>query len=187
MTLHLPDPDFASSLTRENPWENILPARSRIRMLPQIQAAAPALLPHALADGAGDARRLGGRRHDACWRHASGDFEHQLRAHRVLEFLAFLDRHHEGARAADHAVLVINIEVLDIDRARLRLLEHDGKAVDRDAVGNHRFAGGDDERTLVVGAVAGDVDDAADAAVRAAFEQAHAETQRARNRGRMAG
>src|SRR5438132_13529557 len=83
--------------------------------LPKIQAVAPALLPHALADGAGDARGLGGGRHDARGRPASGDFEHQLGAHRVLEFVALLDRYHESARAADHAVLVINVEILDID------------------------------------------------------------------------
>src|SRR5262249_43143648 len=131
---------------------------------------------------AGDARRLGGCRHDVRFRFAAGDFQHQFGAYRVLEFLALLDRHHEGARAADDAVFVINIEVFDIDRAWLRLLEHDRQAVDRDAGGDDRLARWDDERALVVGAVAGDVDDAADAAVPAVLEKARAKQQRAGNR-----
>src|SRR6516162_6513693 len=77
---------------------------------PIIQAVAPPLLPHALADRAGDARRLRGRRHDACDRRAACDFEHQLGAHGVLEFLALFDRHHKRARSADDAILVVNIE-----------------------------------------------------------------------------
>src|SRR5436853_4419458 len=76
-------------------------------------AAAPAALPHLLADGAGNARRLGRRRDDARLAAILRNVEHQLGADRVLEFFALADRHHESARPADHAILVIDVEVLD--------------------------------------------------------------------------
>src|SRR4051812_41590667 len=112
-------------------------ARSLIAIEP---AAAPALLPHALADGAGDARRVGGGRDDARRRLAPGDLQHQLGAHRVAHLLALADRHHECARAADHAVLVIDVELLDIDRAGLWFFQHDRQAVDGDALRHHLVA-----------------------------------------------
>src|SRR5215813_6361415 len=74
----------------------------------------PAILPDLLADQAGHPRLLLGDRHDRPIRRAARDFKQQLGADRFLELLAVLDRHHERARAADHAVLVIVIEIVDI-------------------------------------------------------------------------
>src|SRR5438552_18078420 len=53
---------------------------------------APSLLPKALTDGAGDARRGGRHRHDPPLRRAAGNFQHQLGSDRLLELLALLDR-----------------------------------------------------------------------------------------------
>src|SRR5450759_3498719 len=95
------------------------PARGREKKESQknIAAAAPAVLPALLADGAGNTRRLGRGRQHARLRLAAGDLQHQLGARRLDEFLALADRHHEGARPTDHAIFVIDIEVLDIHRA----------------------------------------------------------------------
>ena len=62
------------------------------------------------------------------------------RPDRFLEFFAIFDRHHEGARPSDHAVLVIEIEILDIDRRIGWLLHHDRQAVDGDALLQGRVA-----------------------------------------------
>src|SRR5829696_935331 len=99
--------------------------------------AAPALLPHALADGAGDAGSIGAGRDDARLREPAGDFEHQLGTDRVAEFLPLPDRDHEGAGAADHAILVVDIEIGNIQGGRVGTLEHDRQAVDGDALGNY--------------------------------------------------
>ena len=48
---------------------------------------------------------------------AAGDLQHQLGARRLAELVALADRDDEGAGAADHAILVIDVEILDIDRA----------------------------------------------------------------------
>src|SRR4029077_12194648 len=85
----------------------------------------PALPPHLFADGTGNPRcpRLG--RDDArLWR-ATGDFQHKFCAGRILELRPLADRHDERAWAADHAVLVVDVEVLDIERHLNRALEHD--------------------------------------------------------------
>src|SRR5215218_7833066 len=58
--------------------------------------SSPAVLPDLLADHAIDARRLfflAGNRHHRTFRRAARDFEQQLGADRLLEFLALLDRH----------------------------------------------------------------------------------------------
>src|SRR5947209_7879981 len=79
---------------------------------------APALPAHFLANGAGNPRRsrLGGN--DARLRRAPGDLQHQLGADRVLELRPLPDRDDERAWSANHAVLVIDVEVLDIERGR---------------------------------------------------------------------
>ena len=53
----------------------------------------------------------------ALWREAR-NFENKLGPDRFLEFFAIFDRYDEGARPSDHAVLVIEIEILDIDRRK---------------------------------------------------------------------
>src|SRR5690242_6576594 len=68
-------------------------------------AAAPAVLPHLLADGAGDARGRCGGRYDAALRLAARYLEHQLGADRLLELFHLAHRHHESTGAADDAVL----------------------------------------------------------------------------------
>src|SRR6185503_21327883 len=123
--------------------KNWIPAYAGMsgRGLPPIDpAATPAALPHLLADGAGDARRVRGRRDRARLAAILRDVEHQLGADRVLELVALTDRNHERAGPADDAVLVIDVEILQIDRARLRLLQHDRQAVDHDALGEHVVA-----------------------------------------------
>src|SRR5205807_10197365 len=139
--------------------------------LTQIDPIAPAPLPHLFADRAGDAWRIRRGGNNARLAAILRNVEHQLGADRLLEFLALADRHHEAARSADHAVLVIDIEVLDIDRAGLRLLQHDWQAVDDNALGDDLVAHQGHQRPLIVGAVARDVDDAADAAKTVAVEQ----------------
>src|SRR3990170_2931710 len=74
------------------------------------ELASPTLLPHALADGAGNARWAHRRQHfRRLWqgplqvRH----FEHQLVADRFHELRTLARRHHERAGAADHAILVV--------------------------------------------------------------------------------
>src|SRR5262245_54289624 len=81
---------------------------------------APALLPQPLADGAGDARgpRLG--RDHALRRLPAGDLQHELGADRLLELLALADRDDECARSANHAILVVDVELVDIHGAGVR-------------------------------------------------------------------
>ena len=100
-----------------------------------------------------------------------------------MNLRALADRHDEGARPADHAILVIDVEFLDIHRAGIRPLEHDRQAVDGDAGGEHVVAHRHHQRPVIVGAVAGHVDHAAQAAIAAVVEQRLGEAQRAGNRG----
>src|ERR1700730_866837 len=123
-----------------------------------------------------------GRYDPLLWRPAS-DFKNKLGPDRFLEFLAILDRHHEGAWPPDHAILVVEIEVVDIHRRIGRLLHHDGQAVDGDAFLQRRVARAGDGRAVVVRSVAGDIDDAPQPAIWIFIEQRHRETYRARNRG----
>src|SRR5205814_7258569 len=51
------------------------------------KSVTPALAPQAFADGAGDARRVGGGRNDALVRHAAGDLKQELGARSLLELL----------------------------------------------------------------------------------------------------
>src|SRR5450830_526508 len=116
-------------------------SRVKSQLLKIESAAAPAVLPPPLPDGAGNARCLRGSRHNARLRLAAGDLQHQLGTRRLDEFLALADRHHEGAGAADNTIFVVDIEVLDIHRTGSGPLEHDRQAVDGDAGGEHVIAG----------------------------------------------
>src|SRR5882757_9183867 len=140
---------------------------------------APAVLPDFLADQAGDAWLLGGHRNHRVLRGPARDFKQQLGPDRLLEFLAILDRHHEGARAPDDAVLVVPIEIVDIHGRIRRLLHHDRQAVDDDALRKRLVARADDRRAVIVGTIAGNVDDAAQALIRIFVEQRHREIDRA--------
>ena len=98
------------------------------------------------------------------------DLQHQFRADRLLELFPLADRHDKSAGAADHAILVIDIKVVDIHGESVRPLEHDRQAIDGDAGREHIVACERDEGTAVVGAVARDVDHAAEPAIAAAVE-----------------
>src|SRR5262249_4226260 len=100
---------------------------------PDEVSISPALTPHLLADGARYARFRGLSRDDTALRGVAGDLEHQLGADRFLELIAIVDRNDEGARAADNAILVIDIEVFDIEREHVGPFHHDGQSVDGDA------------------------------------------------------
>src|SRR5215472_2273865 len=110
----------------------------------EVEAAAPAVLPHALADGARDAWRRRRRRHEA--RRRARDLQHQLGAGGLPELLALLDRDHEGTGAADHAVLVVDVEILDVHGAGRGPLEHDRQTIDGDALGDDLVAQGGDAK-----------------------------------------
>src|SRR5580700_495284 len=144
---------------------------------------APAILPDLLADQAGYPRLLVGDTDHTPLRLLARDLQQQFGADRFLEFLAVLDRHHERAAAAGHAVLIVPIEIVDIHGRIGRLLHHDRQAVDDDALRQRLVARDRDGRAVVVGAVAGNVDDAAQALIRTVFEQRHGEIDRARDRG----
>src|SRR5512147_218038 len=89
----------------------------------------PPLAPELFTDGARNAWFLGLRlRRDHLWLQAC-DLEDQLGADRFLEFCAVLDRDHERAWPTDHAILVVEIELLDIHRRIGRLLHHHRQAV----------------------------------------------------------
>src|SRR5262245_11976252 len=81
---------------------------------PNFGLASPAILPQSFADRAANARLLVRCRPDRALGSSACDLSDQLRANRLLEILAVLDRQHKGARAADNAVLVVPIEVIDI-------------------------------------------------------------------------
>src|SRR5262249_19992525 len=78
------------------------------------------------------------------------DLSDQLRADRLLKILAVLDRQHKGARAADNAILVVPIKVIDIHCRIGWLLYHDWQAVDDDAFGQRLIANGRDRRAVIV-------------------------------------
>src|SRR5215216_1393415 len=142
----------------------------------------PAVAPHLLADCAGDAWRARLRRHDPPLGRAPGNFEQELGAGRFLELLARVNGNDEGAGAADHAVLVIDVEILDIHGEGIGPLEHQRQSIDGDAGGNHVVAHHRHERPAVVGAVARYVDNLAHAIIAAGVEQRFGELQRARDR-----
>src|SRR5262245_26729977 len=86
------------------------------------RSATPALAPHLLADRAGNPRPARLNRDDARVRRAACDLEHELGADGVLELLTLANRNDECARPANHAILVVDIQVLDIERHRDRAL-----------------------------------------------------------------
>src|SRR3954447_11685365 len=94
----------------------------------------------------------------------AGDFLHQLGAGRFLELIAVLDTYDERAGTADHAVLVIDVQVLHrhaVHAIGVGPFQHDRQAVDSDAGADHLIAHQRDLRTHIVGPVARDIDDPA--------------------------
>src|SRR5882757_586647 len=127
---------------------------SHLRMTSIFSSSPPPVLPDLFADHAIDPWLLPGHRDDPWLGCQPCDFEQQLGPDRLLEFFAFLDRHHEGAGAADDAVLVVEIEIIDVHRRIGWLLHHDRQAVDGDALLQRHVACAGDRRAIVVGAVA---------------------------------
>src|SRR5438876_10242649 len=95
------------------------------------------------------------------------DLQHQFRADRFLELYPLAGRHDKSAGAAEHAILVIDIKVVDIHGESVRPREHDRQAIDGDAGSEDIDACERDEGAAVVGAVARDVHDTADGAIAA--------------------
>src|SRR6266542_2277630 len=118
----------------------------------------PAIPLHLLTDGAGDSRHARLHLRHAPLGRAASDLQHQLGTRRFLELLTLADWDDECTGTADYAVLVINIEVVDIHSERVRPLQHDRQAIDGDAGGMYVLSRHDDERAVVVGTVAGDGD-----------------------------
>src|SRR5437764_12859242 len=111
-------------------WQRQAETFAPTQQVTAVASIPPALPPHLLADHAGNPRRARLRRDHAALGHAAGDFQHELGAGRLLELLAILDRNDEGTWPADDAVLVVDIEVLDIHRECVGPLEHARQPVD---------------------------------------------------------
>src|SRR4029450_9407413 len=114
------------------------------------RSISPTFAPHALADGAGDARRVGGSREHAFCRRVAGNFEDELGTGCFFELLAVLDRDYEGPRPTDDAIFVIDVELLDIERGEVRTFEHDRQAVDGDALRQQIVARERHQRPVIV-------------------------------------
>src|ERR1700730_1904305 len=106
--------DLESELRSSRPLEGRVRKSWRFRMREPLPP--PAVLPDFLADQTGDARLVLGQRHHRARGRAVGDFKQQLGPDRLLELVAILDRHHERTGSSDHAILVVEIEVVDIHR-----------------------------------------------------------------------
>ena len=85
--------------------------------------------------------------HDARRGRELGDLEDQLGADRLLELRALAHRNHEGAGPADHAILEIDVEIVDIHAEAVGPVEHQRQAVDGDAGRHQVVALRHDQRT----------------------------------------
>src|SRR5258707_15771841 len=101
-----------------------------------------------------------GHRDDPVLVRPTGDLKYKLGPDRLFELVAILDRNHERTRPSDHAILVIDIEVVDIRRRIGWFLHHDRQAVDDNALLQRRVARPGDGGTIIVGAIAGNIDHA---------------------------
>src|ERR1700675_1274789 len=144
---------------------------------------APALLPFFFAEQTGHPGLFLGGWDDPVLRREARNFENKLGPDRFLEFFAIFDRHDEGARPSDHAVLVIEIEILDIDRRIGWLLHHDRQAVDDDALLQGSVARAGYGGSVVVRPIARNIDDAPQPVIGILFEQLQCEINRTGNRG----
>src|SRR5215207_7550181 len=82
-----------------------------------------------------------------------GNLTDDLRANGVGKLLTLAHRNEKCTFSADAAAFVIEVEVLHIAEAA-RALEHDGKAVDGDALRNGLVAGRNDAPSAAVGPIA---------------------------------
>ena len=107
-------------------------------------------------------------------------------AHGSAEILEFLDHHEKGAFSRHHAGGVILVEIGNI---AFRVLVHDGKAVDGDAVVGGRVVDVLQRNAVIVGAIARYVDDFArgDDFPVAFVEHERGAFERAADRGARAG
>src|SRR5258706_15552009 len=114
------------------------------------------LLPDVFTDQTGHPRLFFGHRDDPVLVRPTGDLKYKLGPDRLFELVAILDRNHERTRPSYHAILVIDIEVVNIRRIGW-LLHHDRQAVDDSALLQRRVARAGDGGTIIVGAIAGNV------------------------------
>ena len=77
----------------------------------------------------------------------------------------------KSPRPADHAVLIIDIEIANIEQRAAGFLQHQRQAVNGDAARHHRVAGDIHQRPLIIGAVARYVDHAPQATNAVALHQ----------------
>src|SRR6202012_1289180 len=84
------------------------------RGLRDSRSAPPPVLPHLLTNQAVDPRLLLSHRDNGTRGCPAGHFKQKLGADGFLELITVLDRHHERAGTADHAVFVVPVEIFDI-------------------------------------------------------------------------
>src|SRR3546814_2508688 len=82
-------------------------------------------------------------------RRGAGDLEHELAADRLGELVGGAHDDQEGAGAADDAILVVDVEI--VDRGEAARLDHDRQAVDGDPGAHDRLAHHLDGDAHVVG------------------------------------
>src|SRR3954452_15571801 len=122
---------------------NIPSRANRAKGLVRVQrSATPAVRPDLLADPAVHTRLLVLLRnpHHGALRYTARNLHQELGADGFLELVAVLDRDDEGTGAADDAILIVEIEIVDIHGRIGRLLDHDGQAIDDDALLDRRVA-----------------------------------------------
>src|SRR5262249_30561760 len=93
----------------------------------------PSIPPHLLSDGAGNSRAARWRGHDQqggllgsfAGLPPARHFEDELGARGLLELVTLLDRNDKGTRAADDAIFVVDIEMLNIHGEGIGPLQHD--------------------------------------------------------------
>ena len=93
-----------------------------------------------------------------------------------------MDRDNKRARAADHAILVINIQVRDIDAEDVRSLQHDWQTINCNGSCEHIIPNQRHRRATVVGAIAGYIDDTTNAMITASLKQQFGKLKCACNR-----
>src|SRR5215471_21653010 len=103
-----------------------------VSLVPLVSQQSPplALPPFIFADQTGHPELFLSGWDDPALQSEACNFENKLSPDCFLEFFTIFDRHDEGARPSDHAVLVVEIEILDIGRRIRWLLHHNRKAVD---------------------------------------------------------
>src|SRR5215204_7745964 len=90
---------------------------------------------------------------------ALGNLPNELGPHGLHKLLALTNRHHERTQAANHAVAVVEVQVLYVPITTA--FEHDRKAIDDDPPVEGLIPGVRDGSALVVSSIPADVYDAA--------------------------